>query len=355
MRGDDQNQSPMFSYLSAEERVPADHPLREIRRMTDEALRRLSGRFAEIYSPLGRRSIAPEKLLRALLLQLLYSVRSERMLMEQLNYNLLFRWFVGLSMDDAVWDVTVFTKNRQRLLDGEIAQAFFGMVMEQAKGQGLLSNEHFTVDGTLLEAWASMKSYQKKEEPPEQGSGTRGRTLLRDTHECKTDPEAHLYRKSNGGEFKLSYLGHVLMENRSGFPVAGTVTLASPQGEWDAASEMIAWINGGQRRVTLAADKAYDEAKFLAKLRTLQVTPHVQKHESEKRRSNLDGRTTRHPGYEISIKKRKRIEHIFGWLKTIALMGKLRHRGRARAEWIFTLALSAYSLLRMGRLAVQAA
>ena len=343
----------MFSYLSPEERIPADHPLREIRRMTDEALRRLSGRFAEIYSSLGRRSIAPEKLLRALLLQLLYSVRSERMLMEQLNYNLLFRWFVGLSMDDAVWDVTVFTKNRQRLLDGDIAEAFFGKVMEQAKGQGLLSNEHFTVDGTLLEAWASLKSYQKKEEPPEQGSGTRGRTLLRDTHECQTDPEAHLYRKSNGGEFKLSYLGHVLMENRNGFPVAGAVTLATPQGEWDAAREMIAGVNGGKRRVTLAGDKAYDEAKFLTKLRELPVTPHINKHESEKRRSNLDGRTTRHFGYQISIKKRKRIEHIFGWLKTTALMRKLRYRGRALVEWMFTLALSAYSLVRMAHLAIQ--
>jgi transposase len=322
--------------------------------MTEIALGRLSSQFAALYSPLGRRSIAPEKLLRALLLQLLYSVRSERMLMEQLNYNLLFRWFVGLSMDDVVWDVTVFTKNRQRLLDGEIAQAFFGMVMEQAKGQGLLSNEHFTVDGTLLEAWASLKSYQKKEEPPEQGSGTRGRTLLRDTHECKTDPEAHLYRKSNGGEFKLSYLGHVLMENRSGFPVAGAVTLATPQGEWEAAGEMMKGVNNGKRRVTLAGDKAYDEAKFLAKLRELRVTPHVNKHESERRRSNLDGRTTRHAGYQISLKQRQRIEHIFGWLKTTALMRKLRHRGRALVEWMFTLALSAYSLVRMARLAIQA-
>jgi transposase len=341
----------MFSYLSPEERVPADHPLREIRRMTDLALSRLSQQLAELYSPLGRRSIPPEKLLRALLLQMLFSLRSERLLMEQLNYNLLFRWFVGLSMDEPVWDATVFSKNRQRLLDGEIAQAFFAMVMEQAQKQDLLSNEHFTVDGTLLEAWASMKSYQKKDEPPEQGSGTRGRTLLPDTHECKTDPEAHLYRKSNRGEFKLSYLGHVLMENRNGFPVAGAVTLATPQGEWDAAGEMIAEVSGGKRRVTLAGDKAYDESKFLARLRELKVTPHISQHESERRSSNLDGRTTRHAGYQISVKQRKRIEHIFGWLKTTALMRRLRHRGRGLVEWMFTLALSAYSLVRMARLA----
>jgi transposase len=355
MRGDDHDQSPLFSYLSPEERVPADHPLRAIRRMTDEALAKLSSRFAALYSPLGRPSIAPEKLLRALLLQVFFSVRSERMLMEQLNYNLLFRWFVGLSMDEAVWDVTVFSKNRDRLLEGEIAQALFGMVVGQAKNRGLLSSEHFTVDGTLLEAWASMKSYQKKEKPPEQGSGTRGRKLRRDTHECKTDPEAHLYRKSNRGEFKLSYLGHVLMENRSGLPVGARVTAATPQGEWDAAVEMIAAVNGGRRRVTLAGDKAYDEAKFLAQLRQLQVTPHVNKHESEKRRSNLDRRTTRHPGYEISLKKRRRIEHIFGWLKTTALMRKVRHRGQTLLEWMFTLALSGYNLIRLARLTLQPA
>jgi transposase len=352
MRGDDQEQSQMFSYLSPEDRVPADHPLRAVRRMTDLALSRLSEQLAGLYSPLGRRSIAPEKLLRTLLLQVLYSLRSERLLMEQVNYNLLFRWFVGLSMDEPVWDATVFSKNRQRLLDGDIAQAFFSMVMEQAQGRGLLSSEHFTVDGTMLEAWASMKSYHKREDPPEKGSGTRGRMLRRDTHECKTDGEAHLYRKSNHGEFKLSYLGHVLMENRNGFPVAGAVTLATPQGEWDAAGEMIAGVNGGKRRITLAGDKGYDEAKFIARLRELQVTPHIHKHESEKRRSNLDARTTRHAGYQISIKQRKRIEHIFGWLKTTALMRKLHHRGRTLVEWMFTLALSAYSLVRMAKLSV---
>lgn len=343
----------MFSYLSPEQRVPADHPLRSIRRITDEALRRLSPKFTPLYSPLGRRSIPPEKLLRALLLQVFYSVRSERMLMEQLNYNLLFRWFVGLDMDEEVWVPTVFSKNRQRLLDGDIAQAFLAEVVEQAKQMDLLSKEHFTVDGTLLEAWASMNSYQKKENPPQQGSGTRGRTLLRDTHECKTDVEAHLYRKSNTGPFQLSYLGHILMENRNGLAVAARVTGSSPQGEWEAALDMSERINGGKRRITLAADKAYDEAEFLRRAREGMITPHVQKHESEKRRSNLDGRTTRHSGYKTSIKKRKRIEHIFGWLKTVALMRKVRHRGKAKLQWLFTLAVSGYNLLRMSRMTVQ--
>lgn len=218
----------MFSYVSLEERVPADHPVRVIRRMTDEALRELSPRFAALYSRLGRPSIAPEKLLRALLLQVLYSVRSERMLMEQLDYNLLFRWFVGLTIDERIWDATVFCKNRQRFLDGEIAPMFLSAVVTQARRQGLLSSEHFTVDGTLLEAWASLKSYGEKPEPPDQGSGTRGRRLLRDTHASTTDPEACLYRKSKRETFKLSYLGHVLMENRNGMPVGARVTEARP-------------------------------------------------------------------------------------------------------------------------------
>jgi transposase len=344
----------MFSYISPEQRVPSDHPLRVVREMTDEALRGLSAQFEALYSRLGRPSIPPEKLLRALLLQVFYAVRSERLLMQQLDYNLLFRWFVGLNMDEPVWDATTFSKNRNRLLDGEIAQAFLGKVLEQARQQGLLSSEHFTVDGTLLEAWASLKSYQKKEEPPSRGSGSRGQTLLRDTHECKTDPEAHLYRKSRGDAFKLSYLGHVLMENRTGFPVAARVTTALPQGEWTAAVDMASKINGGKQRITLAADKAYDETQLIRALRALQVTPHIQKRESEQRRSHLDGRTTRHAGYQISIQNRKRIEHIFGWLKTTGMMRKVRHRGRALVEWMFTLAVSGYNLVRMGRLAAQA-
>jgi len=355
MRGDDLNQSPMFSYLSPEERVPEDHPLRIIRCMTDAALREMSARFEAMYPRFGRPSIAPEKLLRALLLQVFFSVRSERMLMEQLNYNLLFRWFVGLNMDEEVWDATVFCKNRQRLLDGDVAQAFFAQVVQQAKKQGLLSSEHFTVDGTLLEAWASMKSYQEKEEPPEKGSGTRGQKLLRDTHESKTDPDARLYRKSRQDAFQLSYLGHVLMENRTGLPVGACVTAAEPQGEWTAAVEMATAQNGGKRRITLGADKAYDESSLIAILRSAQITPHVHKRESEKRRSHLDGRTTRHPGYAISLSQRKRIESVFGWLKTTALMHRVRHRGRSLVEWMFTLAVSGYNLVRLSRLAVQTA
>lgn len=344
----------MFSYISPEQRVPAEHPLRVVRDMTDEALRGLSAEFAGLYSPLGRPSIPPEKLLRALLLQVFFSVRSERMLMEQLDYNLLFRWFVGLNMDEPVWDATVFSKNRQRLLDGDIAQLFLRKVLEQARHQGLLSSEHFTVDGTLLEAWASVKSYQKKDDPPQAGTGSRGQQLLRDTHECKTDPEAHLYRKSRREPFRLSYLGHVLMENRNGLPVDARVTAARPQGEWQAALEMAGAVHGGKRRITLAADKAYDEADLIGGLRELQVTPHIQKRESENRRSHLDGRTTRHAGYQISITKRRRIEHIFGWLKTTAMFRKVRHRGQARLQWMFTLAVSGYNLVRMSRLVAEA-
>jgi transposase len=353
MRGNDIDQGLMFSYLSPENRIPTDHPLRVIRTMTDVALGKMSGHFAGLYSALGRRSIPPEKLLRALLLQVFYSVPSERRLMEQLDYNLLFRWFVGLNMDEPVWDATTFSKNRQRLLNGDVARVFFGEVIAQARAQELLSNEHFTVDGTLLEAWAGIQSYQKKDAPPERGSGARGKVLLRDTHECQTDPEAHLYRKSNSGPFQLSYLGHVLMENRSGLPVGARVTSASRQGEWEAGVDRIKAITGGKRRVTLGADRAYDEAKFIEQLRALRVTPHVHKYEHENRRSHLDGRTTRHAGYQISLKKRSRIEHIFGWLKTTGMMRKVRHRGRALVEWMFTLAVSGYNLVRLSRLTVQ--
>ena len=350
MRGDDLNQSWMFSYLSAEERVPIDHPLREIRRMTDEALLELSGRFGEMYSPLGRPSIAPEKLMRALLLQVFFTIRSERMLMEQMQYNLLFRWFVGLNMDDPVWDVTVFSKNRERLLKGEVAQAFFEAVVKQAYDRGLLSDEHFTVDGTLLEAWASNKSYEKKPDPPKKGSGSRGEMLLRDTHQCRTDPDAQMYRKSNSSAFQLCHMGHVLMENRSGLSVSCRITMATKQGEWEAALDMLQDVTNGSRRITLGGDKAYDEAPFVAALRGLRVTPHIAQYEG--RRSHIDRRTTRHEGYQISLKKRKRIEQIFGWLKTTAGMRKLRHRGRSLVQWMFTVALSAFNLRRMTMLPV---
>ena len=352
MRGSDINQNAMFSYLSPEERVPADHPLRATRQMCDEALRGLSRRFAGLYSKLGRRSIAPEKLLRALLLQVLYTIRSERLLMEQLEYNLLFRWFVGLNMDEAVWDPTVFSKNRERLIRGDIAQAFFEAVLSQAREKNLLSDEHFTVDGTLLEAWASKKSFQKKEDPPEKGSGSRGELLLRDTHECKTDPDANLYKKSAGGGFQLCHMAHVLMENRSGLPVAGRVTEAITNAEWEAAVEMLKVTTNGQR-ATVGADAGYDCEQFVSAARGIRVTPHVAQH--TKRASSVDGRTTRHAGYQISLQKRKCVEQIFGWVKNAGNMRKLRHRGRDLVQWMFTLALTAYNLIRLRTISVQTA
>jgi transposase len=353
MRGNDLNQADMFSYLSPEERVPSDHPLRPLRQMCDLALRTLSRRFATLYSPLGRRSVPPEKLLRALLLQALYSIRSERLLMEQLQYNLLFRWFVGLNMDDAVWVPTVFSKNRERLLQGDIAQAFFEAVLSQARDKELLSDEHFTVDGTLLEAWASKKSYVKKENPPTKGSGSRGELLLRDTHECTTDPDARMFRKSGGGAFQLCHMGHVLMENRNCLPVAGRVTEAITDAEWDAAVAMLEEVAGGGRRVTLGADAGYDYARFVEPVRARNATPHVARHTN--RSSSIDGRTTRHPGYEISLKKRKCVEQIFGWLKTTGMLRKVHHRGRALVQWGFTFALAAYTLVRMRTITVQSA
>jgi len=351
MRGNDHDQSGLFCYISPEAMVPSDHPLRPVREMTDAALKELSRRFSRLYAQWGRPSVAPEKLLRALLLQVLYSIRSEKLLMEQLRYNFLFRWFVGLSMEEGLWDATVFSKNRERLLKGEVAQAFFDAVGRQARDQGLLSDEHFTVDGTLLEAWASKKSYQQKDDPPTQGSGTRGNLLLRDTHASKTDPDAQMYRKSAGGEFRLCHMAHVLMENRNGLVRAGCVTTPLPQAEWQAALEMLTRITGG-RRATLGADKAYDEAEFVRSLRACNITPHINQYQG--RQSHIDKRTTRHPGYAISREKRKGIEQIFGWIKNTALMRKLRHRGRALVEWQFTLALSAYNLVRMRNLATAA-
>jgi len=352
MRGLDHDQSQMFTYLSPEQMVPADHPLRAIRLMCDAALRDLSRSFARIYSRLGRSSVPPEKLLRALILQLLFSIRSERMLMEQLRYNFLFRWFVGMGMEEEVWDPTVFSKNRKRLLEGDIAQKFFEAIVQQACEKGLLSDEHFTVDGTLLEAWASKKSYQTKDQPPARGSGSRGEVLLRDTHESKTDPDAQMYRKSTGGEFKLCHMAHVLMENRNSFAVASALTTPTPQAERDAALEMLQAITR-KSRVTLGGDKNYDDANFVVNLRGMNVTPHVNQYQG--RKSNIDGRTTRHSGYEISTQKRKQIEQIFGWVKNTAMLRKVRHRGHELVQWMFTLALSAYNMVRMRTLSVGAA
>ena len=334
----------MFSYLMPEQRVPADHPLRPVLAMVNVALERIDPALEKMYAAGGRPSIAPEKLLRALLLQMLYSVRSERMLMEQMQYNLLFRWFVGLNMDDRVWDVTVFTKNRDRLLEGDVAQQFFEAVIEQANAKHLLSDEHFSVDGTLLEAWASDKSFQKKPDPPQTGTGSRGETLLNDTHASTTDPDARKYRKSRGAAFKLVHMGHVLSENRNGLAVGVRVTVANPKAERETALDLLR-ARRGKGRKTVGGDKGFDERDFVTGARAMGVTPHVSPH--TRRPSHVDARTTRHDGFVVSQRKRKRIEEIFGWIKSVALLRKVRHRGRARVGWMFTMAAAAYNLVRM--------
>ncbi len=356
MRGDDRQQAGMWSYISPEQRVPPDHPLRPIRAMVDAVLVAMSPEFAKLYSPVGRPSIPPEKLLRALLLQVLYSTRSERLLMEQLDYNLLFRWFVGLNMDDAVWDPTVFTKNRERLLAGDVAQAFFVRVLAQARQLGLLSDEHFTVDGTLIEAWASLKSFKRSDAPgrppDDPGNPTvdfHGERRSNVTHVSTTDPDARLFRKGKGHEAKLAYQGHVLMENRHGLAVEGCVTRASGYGERAAALEMVGHLTTSGR-ITLGADKGYDSRDFVEALRLLQVTPHVAQNTAH-RSSAIDQRTTRHAGYGVSQWKRKRVEEIFGWLKTVGLLRKTRHRGRGRVSWMFTFGLAVYNLVRIRNLA----
>ena len=357
MRGADRQQSSMFSYISAERRVPQDHPLRPIRAMADAALERLGPCFDAIYASSGRPSIAPEKLLRALLLQVLYTVRSERMLMEQLDYNFLLRWLVGLNLDEPVWDVTVFTKNRERLLKGAVAEGFFTAVVEQARAQGLLSDEHFTVGGTLIEAWASHKSFQRKDadrktpadEPGNPSVDCHGERRRNQTHQSTTDPAARLARKGAGKEAKLSYAGHVLMENRNGLAVQGCVTQATGRAEPQAAMAMVEKIPGWHR-LTLGADKGYDRQEFIEELRDHQVTPHL----ACKLTTIIDERTTHHPGYLISQRKRKRIEEIFDWLKTVAGLRKTRHRGLPRVGWMFSFALAAYNLVRMRNLAFAA-
>jgi len=354
MRGNDEQNGSMFSYVSPEERVPPDHPLRSIRRITDRALARLSARFDALYVNFGRPSVPPEKVLRALLLQALYSIRSERLLMEQLEYNILFRWFVGLGMDEPVWDPTTFTKNRDRLLQGDIAAAFFDAIVLHADSKRLLSDEHFTVDGTLLEAWASQKSFRPRSEDPPSSSGGanphvdfHGERRTNDTHRSTTDPDARLYKKARGREARLGYLGHVLMEHRSGLIVKAMVTPADGYGERDAALVMIEGLRS-RPRVTVAADKGYDVRDFVAELRHMTVTPHIAQHTT--RRSAVDGRTTRHPGYAISQRKRKLVEQGFGWMKTVGGLRKLRHRGGALVGWIFTFTAAAYNLVRLRRL-----
>jgi transposase len=359
MRGTDQQQNHMFSYLSPEGRVRKDHPLRAIRAMVDVVLAQLSPRFDSMYAAVGRPSIPPEKLLRAQLLQMLYTIRSERLLMEEMDYNLLFRWFVGLNADDEVWDPTTFTKNRDRLLQADVAKEFLAQVVGQAGAQGLTSDEHFTVDGTLMEAWAGAKTFQSKKgkpgpPPDDPGNPTvdfHGEQRSNDTHESKTDPEAQLARKGPGKESKLSYSGNLLVENRNGLIVAAEVFQANGTAERDAALVMLEKLPGTQP-VTVGGDKGFDTQGFVAECRNLNVTPHVAQNHKRNGGSAIDGRTTRHPGYAISQRKRKRIEECFGWLKTIALMRKLRHRGVCKVDWIFTFACAAYNLVRMRNLAV---
>jgi len=368
MRGEDIQQSELFSYGSLEDRVPASHPLRSIRLMVDEALKQMNGRFDEIYGDEGRPSIPPERLIRALVLQLLYSVRSERMLMEQLEYNLLFRWFVGLSANESIWHPTVFTKNRDRLLKGAVSEEFFTLIVGQARERKLLSDEHFTVDGTLIEAWAGQKSFRRKDKegnkngdplnPPPADPGSNPTVnwhkekRTNDTHESLTDPMARLYKKTRGSEARLGYLGHVVTENRNGLVVDVRMTQATGTAEREAALAMVGNKPEG-KRVTLGGDRGYDTKAFVAACRDKKITPHVAQNDTN-RRSAIDGRTTHHDGYGVSQRKRKRVEEVFGWMKTVALQRKTRFRGLDRVGWMFTFAAAAYNLVRMRNLSIQA-
>jgi transposase len=361
MRGEDAATEGFFSYLRLEQRIPADHPLRSIRGLVDAALKELSPTFDQLYAQEGRPSIPPERLLRALLLQALYTVRSERQLMEQLDFNLLFRWFVGLSIDDPVWDATVFCKNRDRLLDGEIARAFMTSVLNLPRVRKLLSSEHFTVDGTLIEAWASMKSFVPKDggkgPPSGPGRGTgggrnanhdfHGEKRSNETHASTTDPDARLFRKGKGKEAKLCHMGHVMTENRHGLIVDARLTEANGTAERTTALEMIE--QNARPGSTVGGDKNYDTAEFVAGCREHACTPHVAQNDTN-RRSAIDRRTTRHPGYAVSQTKRKRIEECFGWMKTIGTMRKTRHRGRDLVEWFFVLTAAAYNLVRIPKI-----
>jgi transposase len=356
MRGSDGVAGSLFSYVDLEKRVRADHPLRVIRGIVNATLSDLSGEFDELYSPFGRESIPPERLLRALLLQAFYSIRSERQLVERIEFDLLFRWFVGLGVDDPVWDATTFTKNRDRLLAGDVAMKFLAAVLAQPKVKALLSTEHFSVDGTLLEAWASMKSFRPKDgsgPPPDAGRNGEqdfhGQRRSNETHASTTDPDARLYRKGRGKESKLSFMGHALMENRNGLVVGAVATRASGHAERLAALHLMEPHANRTKKVTLAGDKGFDTQDFVAELREINVTPHVAQNISG-RRSAIDGRTTRHPGYEVSLRIRKRIEEAFGWAKTVAGLRKARHRGLPKIDWQFNFAMAAYNLVRLPKL-----
>jgi transposase len=359
MRGSDQQSGDLFSYVDIEARVPVRHPLRAIRTIVNEGLASLDAEFDKLYAAIGRDSIPPERLLRAALLQAFFSIRSERLLMEQLDYNLLYRWFVGLGVDDAVWDHSVFSKNRDRLLEADVAAKFLSAVLANPQVKPLLSDEHFSVDGTLVEAWASMKSFRAKDgsdEPPSAGrNGERNfhdEKRSNDTHASTTDPQAKLYKKGKGKESKLCFMGHALMENRHGLVVQAEATEADGHAERKAALEMIdRQAPGTSNQLTLGADKAYDAREFVADLRQKCVTPHV----AQKARSSaIDGRTTRHAGYGVSQRKRKLVEEAFGWAKTIAGCAKVKVRGLARVGFHFTLAMAAYNLIRLPKLIAEA-
>ena len=361
MRGGDIRTGELFSYVDLEARVRRDHPVRAIRTIVNEALSALGHEFAGLYSPIGRPSIPPEKLLRAMLLQAFYSIRSERLLMERLEYDLLFRWFVGIGVDDAAWDHSVFSKNRDRLLEGDIAAKFLAAVLAQPKVKKLLSSDHFSVDGTLIEAWASMKSVKPKDgsaESPAHGGRNaeadfHGQKRSNDTHASTTDPDARLYRKGKGKETKLCFIGHGLMENRHRLLVDACLTLAGGHAERVAALHMIEPRADRPTAITLGADKAYDAEDFINELRSMNATPHVAQNTSG-RSSAIDGRTTRHRGYAVSQRIRKRIEEAFGWIKTIAGQEKTSFRGRDRVAWAFTFAAAAYNLVRLPKLIAEA-
>jgi transposase len=358
MRGDDEICGKLFSYIDLEDRVRADHPLRVIREIANTALAALSADFAALYSGIGRRSVPPEKLLRAMLLQAFYSVRSERQLMERIEFDLLFRWFVGIGIDDPVWDHSSFSKNRDRLLEGEIAARFLGAVLSQPRVKRLLSSEHFSVDGTLIQAWASMKSFKPKQPPGDEGGGGDGRNAPADfrgqrrsneTHQSTTDPDARLYRKGPGMEARLCFIGHGLMENRSGLIVDARLTRVSGHAERLAALDMVQHYADRPCAITLGADRGYDAADFVEQLRGLNVRPHVAQNISG-RRSAIDKRTTRHPGYVASQRIRKRIEEAFGWIKAVGGLRQTKLRGLAKVDWAFSFTAAAYNLVRLPKL-----
>ena len=354
MRGDERVQDGMFGYVSLEQRVPRDHPLREIRKLTDVVLGQLSAEFGKLYAASGRSSIAPEYVLRALLLQAFYSVRSERQLVEQIDYNLLFRWFVGLGMDDRMWNHAVFSKNRERLLTSEVARLFFVAVNEQAKR--FMSDDHFTVDGTLIQAWASHRSFRAKDgSDSDDGNGANfhGQKRSNDSHESTTDPDARLYKKSYGKESHLAYLGHALVENRNGLIAAAMATTADGFAEREAALLMLEEKQSGRtRRITVGADKAYDSRDFIEAARKMNITAHVTTND-KRRSSNLDLRTTRHPGYAISLSRRWLVEKCFGWLKQTGPIRQVKLRGLHKVDWLFVFSCAAHNLCRLPRLMAQ--